>query len=75
MKCKGCDMTERTVQWALIDIESREIIASIGDPFSLTKIMGEYCEQENNRLINGTGESEPVGILSIFSQKGGLGKC
>lgn len=51
------------VQWQLVNIETHEKLASIGEPFELSDIAIQFAEQEFIRQYTGTRTGEPMGIL------------
>jgi hypothetical protein len=48
------------VQWQLVDIETREVLAMLGEPFDFFETV---LKKEWELRIKGTGTDEPVGIL------------
>ena len=51
------------VQWQLIDVNTKEVIASVGSPFELN--LEKLADTMNETWITGTGGTAPVGILNF----------
>jgi hypothetical protein len=53
-------------QWRLVDVETEEILATIGEPFEISELL----EEEWKRQFEGTSKvKNPVGILRWKKKK------